>query len=201
VQYVIATGFAYAFSLAFAGSSGIKADSVRLLAVVAAGVALLFLLCLTGCGFETTNQIAALQLPPGALCSSQFYKTATLEEVKQEIGSRSLAEMKYVEKTVSRSSMGIFPSYSVKRNHINPLDAALEGRTSPEVFALLLEAGAGQREARERKEHRRTFRHSDGYGYITEMVYAYLISVRNDAEAFRLLQPWLPQDACERFLG
>ncbi|MDL2286575.1 ankyrin repeat domain-containing protein, partial [Desulfococcaceae bacterium OttesenSCG-928-F15] len=116
---------------------------------------LLWAVALTGCGLvaDGVNHARAFQLDPGKLYSSEFYRTATPEEVKEVIGCRSLAGKSYTVKEYYKDTGGflgdlkkalsvVLPASEVHKQTIYPLEIALRSTPYPEVIEILLEAGA-----------------------------------------------------------
>lgn len=126
--------------------------------------AVLFVLVMvtSGCGLvaDGVNHVRAIQLPPGDLYSPEFYQTATVEEVKKAIGSRSLANESYTERSYAantegrgflaaldgkiRSAQSVFIPMSSVDDHapLYPLQVAVRHTPYPEVVTALLDAGA-----------------------------------------------------------
>ena len=170
---------------------------------VMAGLAIFALFYCAGCGLigDAATHVQALQLPPGELCSPNFYQTATPEEVKKKIGGRSLADAHYTYKEVDRErpisfvggiAEGLtfpFVSYNyVRRSTVTPLMVAAFSTPHPEVMMLLLDAGAGQYVER------------DEPGYIRAAVRIFLRR-HSDKKSFSLLLPFWEQDPCKRFIS
>ena len=117
---------------------------------------------LTGCGLvaDGVNLARTIQLPAGDLYSPEFYQTATPEEVKRAIGSRSLENESFTERYYSSNTQGrgfladldgkvktvqsvFIPMSSVDRNApMYPLQVAVAHTPYPEVITILIDAGA-----------------------------------------------------------
>ncbi|MDL2322146.1 ankyrin repeat domain-containing protein [Desulfosarcina sp. OttesenSCG-928-B08] len=115
----------------------------------------LLALFLAGCGVvvDGVNRVRAFQFDPGKLYSSEFYRTATPEEVKAAIGGRSLAGKSFTVKEYRRDTGGflgdlkkvlgvVLPLSEIREYTLYPLTIAVQISPYPEVIALLLEAGA-----------------------------------------------------------
>ena len=122
-------------------------------------LAALLTLCVwatTGCGLvhDSALSLSTIQLPPGKLYSSEFYATATPEDVRKAIGDRSLAGESYTERSMREHSsgflgtgftrtLGIFiPNTYLNETTITPLDVALDSTNNLEIIEILLKAGA-----------------------------------------------------------
>ncbi|SBW10079.1 exported hypothetical protein [uncultured delta proteobacterium] len=126
--------------------------------------AILFVLvtAMSGCGLvaDGVNHVRAIQLPPGDLYSPEFYQTATVEEVKKAIGSRSLADEYYTERYYAANTEGtgflaaldgkvksvqsVFIPMSSVDDHapMYPLQVAVRNTPYPAVVTALIDAGA-----------------------------------------------------------
>lgn len=110
----------------------------------------------TGCGMigDSVNHVRTWQPEPGVLYQPQFYARATPDEVRAAIAGHSLANERYVKKSVSMpdaSIMGGFvkplrvfwpDSEVVEHTALFPLQVAAQNTPYPEVITIMLDAGA-----------------------------------------------------------
>lgn len=139
-----------------------RQERSRAIRIVIWAVFFVLVTAMSGCGLvaDGVNHIRAIQLPPGDMYSPEFYRTATVEEVKKAIGSRSLADESYSERSYSANTEGrgflaaldgkiksvqsvFIPMSSVDENAPTyPLQIAVGNTPYPEVVTALIDAGA-----------------------------------------------------------